>query len=130
MEYLTTREAAKLWGIAVRQVQGLCEKGRVPGAVHFGREWAIPKSAGRPPDERHLANGAYPSRSAFPPPPADRELFERIVRCFPYPVHIAASDGTLVTQTMHFINSFRYPAMINSIKSITFFSTLIWKNGE
>lgn len=115
MEYLTTREAARLWGIAVRQVQGLCEKGRVCGAVRFGREWAIPKDAERPADGRYKAGGTDRGHSVSPPL-THGELFEKIVRRFPYPVHIAASDGTLVEANDAFYQFFQVPGNDPSYK--------------
>lgn len=32
MEYLTTSEIAKIWGITARRVQILCKEGRIEGA--------------------------------------------------------------------------------------------------
>ena len=52
MEYMTTKEAAELWGLSVRRVQVLCEENRVEGAVKFGNVWAIPKGEERPQDAR------------------------------------------------------------------------------
>lgn len=53
MDYITAREASKLWGITQRRVQVLCTQGKVPGAVRFGNNWAIPKDAVRPKDGRY-----------------------------------------------------------------------------
>ena len=46
--YYEPEEAAKLWGVSLRQVQRLCKAGRVEGAVKFGSTWAIPKTAPKP----------------------------------------------------------------------------------
>ena len=42
MEYLTTSEIAKIWGITARRVQILCKEGRVEGAINKGI-WLIPE---------------------------------------------------------------------------------------
>lgn len=47
-EYIGVKEAAERWDISVRQVQKLCNEGRVPGAVQFVTVWAIPKDAPKP----------------------------------------------------------------------------------
>lgn len=107
MQYLTTRETAESWGVAVRQVQSLCEQGRVCGAVRFGREWAIPKGAGRPPNERHATSGPERVSSASTSPPGLQDVFESIVRRFPYPIHIASPDGTLVEANEAFYDFFQ-----------------------
>jgi hypothetical protein len=39
MEYITTKQAAELWGITIRRVQALCQNGQIDGAkclVKFG----------------------------------------------------------------------------------------------
>jgi len=53
MDYITAREASKLWGVTQRRVQVLCIQGRVPGAVRFGNSWAISKDVGKPRDGRY-----------------------------------------------------------------------------
>lgn len=52
MEYMTTKEAADKWGIKVRQVQTLCEKGQVKNADRLGHIWVIPKGTPKPIDGR------------------------------------------------------------------------------
>jgi hypothetical protein len=53
MDYITTKEAAKLWGISERRAAVLCAGGKVDGAERLGgRVWAIPKSAPKPLDGR------------------------------------------------------------------------------
>lgn len=56
--YATIKETAERWNITVRQVQYLCAKGQVEGAVKFGRAWAIPKEAKKPTDGR-VTTGEY-----------------------------------------------------------------------
>ena len=46
--YINTKEAAELWDISLRQVQKLCNEGRVEGAVQFLTVWVIPKDAPKP----------------------------------------------------------------------------------
>lgn len=53
MEYLTTSEVGKNWGITARRVQILCKEGRVDGAVFKGI-WLIPKDAKKPSDPRKI----------------------------------------------------------------------------
>lgn len=45
-------------GITQRYVQILCNNGRILGAVKFGRDWAVPKSAQKPEDGR-VTTGEY-----------------------------------------------------------------------
>jgi len=52
MDWMTTKEAAKLWGVTVRQVQLLCDRGRVIGAARLGDIWVIPRGAPKPKDGR------------------------------------------------------------------------------
>ena len=55
MNMMTVRQAAEKWGTSTRNVQALCKRGRVPGAVRAGRDWLIPSGAQRPPDGRSKA---------------------------------------------------------------------------
>lgn len=57
-DYLTIKDTAKKWGLTTRRVQKLCSDNRIPGAVKFGRDWAIPKDAQRPIDGR-ITTGEY-----------------------------------------------------------------------
>lgn len=52
MDYMTAREASEKWGITQRRAQVLCAQGKIPGAVRFGNNWAIPKDAVKPKDGR------------------------------------------------------------------------------
>jgi hypothetical protein len=56
--YATIKEIADKWGMTPRWVQILCSKGKVQGAVKFGRDWAIPKDAEKPEDGR-VTSGEY-----------------------------------------------------------------------
>jgi hypothetical protein len=55
MDYMTTKDAAGLWGITVRQVQAGCESGRIEGALRMGHMWLIRKDAAKPIDGRTKA---------------------------------------------------------------------------
>ncbi len=52
MSYITTKEAARRWGISERRVQVLCRQGKIPGVFRLGWAWAIPEGAGKPEDHR------------------------------------------------------------------------------
>ena len=57
-DYLTIKEVAEKWRLTTRRVQKLCSEGRVDGAIKFGRDWAIPKDAPKPVDNR-ITTGEY-----------------------------------------------------------------------
>ncbi|MDD2212454.1 MAG: helix-turn-helix domain-containing protein [Clostridia bacterium] len=52
MFYITTKEAAKKWGLTERRVQVLCRQGKIPGVARFGWAWAIPTDASKTEDNR------------------------------------------------------------------------------
>lgn len=52
MDYLTSSEIAKIWGISSRRVTLLCNEGRVEGAEKKGLMWLIPEKAKKPEDPR------------------------------------------------------------------------------
>jgi hypothetical protein len=52
VDYISTKEASKKWGVSERRIQKLCEENRIIGAVRFVRVWAIPKDAQKPLDKR------------------------------------------------------------------------------
>lgn len=52
MDFISVREASKLWDISERWVQKLCEGNRIDGVQRFGRSWMIPKDAKKPCDLR------------------------------------------------------------------------------
>ncbi len=58
MDYMTIKEAAAKWGMSIRRIQEICSQGRIPGLMKFGREWAIPKDAEKPIDQR-IKSGKY-----------------------------------------------------------------------
>ena len=56
--YTTIKVISEKWGITPRRIQILCSEGKIPRAVKFGRDWAIPKDAERPKDGR-VTTGEY-----------------------------------------------------------------------
>ena len=52
MDYLTSMEMSKVWGISSRRVSLLCSEGRVLGAEKKGKTWLIPKDAKKPENPR------------------------------------------------------------------------------
>lgn len=56
--YITVKDISEKWGLKPRTVQIMCSEGRIPGAVKFGRDWAIPKDVSRPGDKR-VVSGVY-----------------------------------------------------------------------
>lgn len=54
MNFLTTVEMSKVWGISSRRISLLCSDGRVEGAVKKGKTWLIPENARKPEDPRRI----------------------------------------------------------------------------
>ena len=52
IDWMTTKEAAALWGVTVRRIQSLCENGLLDGATKLGDIWIIPKGTQKPLDGR------------------------------------------------------------------------------
>jgi hypothetical protein len=52
MEYLTAKEAGKIWGITARMVNYHCVAERIPGAIKKADLWLIPSDAIKPIDGR------------------------------------------------------------------------------
>lgn len=52
MDYFTTIEMSKEWGISSRRIALLCEQNRVEGAVKKGKTWLIPYGTMKPQDAR------------------------------------------------------------------------------
>ena len=56
--YKTVNELAEEWGVNPRTIQTMCSDGRIPGAVKFGRDWAVPADTERP-DDKRVVSGKY-----------------------------------------------------------------------
>lgn len=54
MNFLTTTEMAKVWGISSRRIALLCSQGRVDGATMKGKTWLIPENTKKPEDPRRV----------------------------------------------------------------------------
>lgn len=52
MEYYTTIEMSKMWGISPRRIAILCEQGRIEGVIKKGKTWLIPFDSEKPDDAR------------------------------------------------------------------------------
>ena len=52
MNYATTIDKAKEWGVSQRRVAIYCKEGRIEWAEFLGRTWFIPKKAKKPIDLR------------------------------------------------------------------------------
>ena len=62
VEYISTSEAAKKWGLIRRRVTVLCTEGRIPGAQLVGDRWMVPANAEKPADAR-IKSGRYIKRA-------------------------------------------------------------------
>lgn len=58
MEFLTTVELSKKWGISSRRIGVLCAEGRIDGVIKKGKTWLIPDYAEKPEDAR-VKTGKY-----------------------------------------------------------------------
>ena len=56
MNYITTKEAAKIWGITDRMVMYHCSVGRIKGAKKMGNTWLVPVNAEKPADGRYRSS--------------------------------------------------------------------------
>ena len=54
MEYMTTKDAVKKWGISERRIRQLLQDGRIEGAIKMGNNWNIPSYANKPLDKRNI----------------------------------------------------------------------------
>ena len=52
MDYMTLKEASKIWGVTPRWINSYCSSGRILGAIKMGTIWLIPKNAEKPIDGR------------------------------------------------------------------------------
>ena len=52
MDYLTTIEMSKEWGISSRRIAVLCEQNRINGVIKKGKTWLITKEKKKPADAR------------------------------------------------------------------------------
>jgi len=64
--YISVREAAERWDISIRQVQKLCNEGRVKEAVQFASVWVIPEGTEKPTRTARSKPGPRPKAKAKP----------------------------------------------------------------
>ena len=57
-DYLTIKEVALKWELTTRRVQKMCADNQIPGAIRFGKSWAIPIDVEKPIDKR-ITTGKY-----------------------------------------------------------------------
>ena len=57
MDYMTLKEASKIWGVTPRWINYYCSAGRIPGAEKMGTVWLIPKNATKPLDRWRKSAG-------------------------------------------------------------------------
>lgn len=60
MDYISTRAAAKKWGISPGRVAELCRLQRISGCKKPGNQWLIPSNARKPQDARDSSAQAAP----------------------------------------------------------------------
>ena len=65
---MTTKEAARLWGITERRVSKLCNTGRIEGTQKSGRSWLIPIGTEKPADKRYKSESRKSCSSILPLP--------------------------------------------------------------
>jgi hypothetical protein len=60
--YVKAEELAIKWDVSVRQVQLLCQNGKIKGASKFGNAWAIPANTPKPTRTGKLKPGRKPKQ--------------------------------------------------------------------
>lgn len=60
-DFVTIKEISEKWNITPRRIQKMCAGGKIPGAIKFGRDWAIPVNSEKPKDAR-VKSGEYRNR--------------------------------------------------------------------
>ena len=58
--YVTVEVMAGRWNVSARQVQLLCQNGKIEGASKFGNAWAIPENSPKPTRTGKLKPGRKP----------------------------------------------------------------------
>jgi len=93
MEYITIKEASARWGTGTRIITVYCVEGRIRGAMKKGNLWLIPADAEKPAD-RYRRSQACPAPTTLQR--EDELPFARLFQHLPYPMHVCASDGTML----------------------------------
>jgi hypothetical protein len=58
--YVKAEDIAVRWNVSVRQVQLLCQNGKVKNVSKFGNAWAIPENTPKPTRTGHIKPGRKP----------------------------------------------------------------------
>ena len=58
--YATAEEMAKRWDVSIRQIQLLCQSGKIKDASRFGNAWAIPEGTPKPTRTGKIKPGRKP----------------------------------------------------------------------
>lgn len=58
--YTKATDLAKKWDVSERQIQSLCHRGKIEGAIKFGQSWAIPENTKKPTRTGLLKPGRKP----------------------------------------------------------------------
>lgn len=102
--WMTAEEAALKWHLSKRTVQNLCKEGKISGAIHFNRSWAIPINATKP--SKSISANRHQATTE-PLPPLNHLLtlkdFELILNQCPYSMHISNAEGTMVFANNRFM---------------------------
>jgi len=62
--YAKAEDMAIKWNVSVRQVQLLCQSGKIKDASKFGNVWAIPENTPKPTRTTNLKPGRKPNNKA------------------------------------------------------------------
>ena len=60
--YVKAEVMAERWDVSVRQVQLLCQSGKIKGASKFGNVWAIPENTPKPTRSGEFKPGRKPKK--------------------------------------------------------------------
>lgn len=64
VDYITVKQAARMWGISDRRVRLLCAEGKIGGILRKGRSYLIPADTLKPADGRSMRGKSIPTRYA------------------------------------------------------------------
>lgn len=79
---MTSKEAAKLWGISDRRVAILCKQGRIAGAVKAGNSWTIPLNTEKPIDKRMTSSRRADTTNKLPLPVGISDFKEAVSKYY------------------------------------------------
>ena len=61
--YVKAEDMAARWGVSIRQVQLLCQNGKIKNASKFGNVWAIPENTPKPTRTAKVKPGRKPIKN-------------------------------------------------------------------